>query len=270
MPCVNVLADCAAVPGGHARRRQAKTRSAELKPIKSYRNPVFMNSDEARPLRILAEYLEPERRLAKHGIEDTLVFFGSARLKEGSTYYEAARDIAFRMTQWSKGLSTDDHRRFVVCTGGGPGIMEAANRGASEARGRNVGMTISLPHEESANPYITRELSFHFHYFFMRKFWLAYMAKAILVFPGGFGTLDELFEMLTLKQTRRMNKPMPIVLFGNEYWREVINFDALVRHGTIDAKDVELVHRTDSVNDACEWLMRHLTEEALGKPGAML
>ncbi len=241
-----------------------------MKPIKSYRNPAFMNSAEARPLRILAEYLEPERRLHKDGIEDTLVFFGSARLKEGSPYYEAARQIAFRMTQWSKSLSPDDQRRFVVCTGGGPGIMEAANRGASEARGRNVGMTISLPHEESANPYITRELSFHFHYFFMRKFWLAYMAKAILVFPGGFGTLDELFEMLTLKQTHRMQKPMPIVLFGSDYWREVINFDALVRHGTIDAKDVELVHRTDSVDDACEWLMRHLTEEALGKPGAML
>ncbi len=241
-----------------------------MKPVKSYRNPEFMNSVDARPLRILAEYLEPESRLAKEGIEDTLVFFGSARLKEGSPYYEAARRIAFRMTQWSKSLSPEDQRRFVVCTGGGPGIMEAANRGASEARGRNVGMTIALPHEEAANPYITRELLFHFHYFFMRKFWLAYMAKAILVFPGGFGTLDELFEMLTLKQTRRMHKPMPVVLFGSDYWNEVLNFDTLVRNGTIDADDLKLVHRSDSVDEVCEWLQRNLGEEALAKPGAML
>ena len=241
-----------------------------MKPVKSYRNPSFMNSDAARPLRILSEYIEPECRLAKHGIEDTLVFFGSARLAEGTPYYEAARQMAFRMTQWSKSLSADDHRRFVVCTGGGPGIMEAANRGASEARGRNIGMTISLPHEETANAYITRELCFHFHYFFMRKFWLIYLAKALIVFPGGFGTLDELFELLTLKQTHRMNKPMPIILFGNDYWREVINFDALVRHGTIDAEDVQLVYRTDSVDEACDWLKQRLTEEALGKPGAMM
>ena len=178
--------------------------------------------------------------------------------------------MAFRMTEWSKSLSADDHRRFVVCTGGGPGIMEAANRGASEARGRNIGMTISLPQEETANAYITRELCFHFHYFFMRKFWLIYLAKALIVFPGGFGTLDELFELLTLKQTRRMNKPMPIILFGNDYWREVINFDALARHGTIDLEDVQLVYRTDSVDEACDWLKQRLTEEALGKPGAMM
>jgi uncharacterized protein (TIGR00730 family) len=241
-----------------------------LKSIKAYRNPAFINSKEARALRILAEYLEPESRLKAEGVEDTIVFFGSARLPAGSKWYEAARELAFRLTQWSKGLGPDDKRRFVVCTGGGPGIMEAANRGASEARGRNVGLTISLPHEESVNAHVTRELSFHFHYFFMRKFWLAYMAKAMIVFPGGYGTLDELFEVLTLKQTGRMSKPMPIVLFGTEYWKEVINFDALVKHGTIDAADVDLVHRTDSVDDACTWLMKHLTEEALGKPGPML
>jgi uncharacterized protein (TIGR00730 family) len=148
--------------------------------------------------------------------------------------------------------------------------MEAANRGASEALGRNVGLTISLPREEGANAHVTRELSFHFHYFFMRKFWLAYMAKAVIVFPGGYGTLDELFEVLTLVQTKRMTKRMPIVLFGTEYWHEVINFDALVRHGTIDAADVDLVHRTDSVDDAYDWLIDQLTEQALGKPGAML
>ncbi|MCW5576471.1 MAG: TIGR00730 family Rossman fold protein, partial [Burkholderiales bacterium] len=210
-----------------------------------------MGSRAARPLRILSEYLEPRTRLDAERVEDTVVFFGSARLKEGNQYYEAARELASRLTQWSKGLDPEGRRRFVVCTGGGPGIMEAANRGASEVRGRNVGLTISLPQEEFVNPYVTRELEFHFHYFFMRKFWFAYLAKALVVFPGGYGTLDELFEMLTLVQTKRMRKPMPIVLFGNDYWNEVINFDALVRHGTIDAKDLELMYRTDSVDEAC-------------------
>ena len=241
-----------------------------MKPVKSYRDSKFINSKEARALRILAEYLEPKSRLDAEGVEDTIVFFGSARLPPDSKWYEAARLLAFRLTQWSKGLGPAGQRRFLVCTGGGPGIMEAANRGASEARGRNVGLSISLPHEEAANAHVTRELAFHFHYFFMRKFWLAYMAKAMIVFPGGYGTLDELFEVLTLVQTKRMTKRMPIVLFGTEYWREVINFDALVRHGTIDAADVDLVHRTDSVDDAYEWLIHQLAEEALGKPGAML
>jgi uncharacterized protein (TIGR00730 family) len=241
-----------------------------LKPIKAYRNPDFMHAKEARALRILAEYLEPKSRFEAEAVEDTIVFFGSARIAEGSTWYEAARALAHRLTQWSKGLDPTTQRRFVVCTGGGPGIMEAANRGASEARGRNVGMKISLPREETINPHVTRELAFHFHYFFMRKFWLAYMAKAVIVFPGGFGTLDELFEVLTLVQTKRMTKHMPIVLFGTEYWREVINFDALVRHGTIAAADVDLVHRTDSVDEAYDWLILQLTEQALGKPGAML
>lgn len=240
------------------------------KPIKSYSNPKFMLGPDARELRILAEYLEPKSRLDAEGVEDTIVFFGSARFGEGSRWYEAARSLAFRLTQWSKGLGQAGQRRFVVCTGGGPGVMEAANRGASEARGRNVGLTISLPREEAANMHVTRELSFHFHYFFMRKFWLAYMAKAVIVFPGGYGTLDELFEVLTLVQTKRMTKRMPIVLFGTEYWQEIINFDALVRHGTIAAEDVNLVYRTDSVEDAYEWLIHQLTEEALGKPGAML
>ena len=241
-----------------------------MKPIKAYRNPEFMHGREARALRILAEYLEPKSRFEAEGVEDTIVFFGSARTAEGSTWYQAARALAQRLTLWSKGLDPAMQRRFVVCTGGGPGIMEAANRGASEARGRNVGLKISLPREETINAHVTRELGFHFHYFFMRKFWLAYMAKAVIVFPGGFGTLDELFEVLTLVQTRRMTKHMPIVLFGTEYWREVINFDALVRHGMIDAADVDLVYRTDSVEDAYDWLIRELTEQALGQPGAML
>jgi uncharacterized protein (TIGR00730 family) len=187
-----------------------------------------------------------------------------------STYYEAARELAFRLTQWSKDLDPQGERRFVVCTGGGPGIMEAANRGAAEARGMNVGLTISIPVEEFDNRYVTRELAFHFHYFFMRKFWFAYLAKAVIVFPGGFGTLDELFELLTLVQTRKMRKPMPIVLFGTEYWRHIIDFDALVRHGTISPGDVNLVYRTDSVDEAYSWIVRRLVEYALGQPGASL
>jgi len=264
-------------------------------PTKAYSDQAFLNSKDARALRILAEYLEPKARFEKHRVDDTIVFMGSARTKSRqeaeemlreaeagkgdaerarmalkmSAYYEAARELAFRLTQWSKELDPKE-RRFVVCTGGGPGIMEAANRGAAEARGLNVGLTISIPVEEFDNPYVTRELSFHFHYFFMRKFWFAYLAKAVIVFPGGFGTLDELFELLTLVQTRKLRKAMPIVLFGTEYWRQVIDFDALARHGTIDAADIELVHRTDSIDDAYQWIVRQLAEHALARPGATL
>ena len=239
------------------------------KKAKSYREPSFINSRDARPLRILAEYLEPKSRFEHFGIEDTIVFYGSARLKEGSKWYEAARQLSSRLTHWSKSLPTKE-RRFVICTGGGPGIMEAASRGASEAGGLSIGLGISLPFEEQANPWITRELHLRFHYFFMRKFWFAYLAKATIVFPGGFGTLDEMFEVLTLVQTRKMSKPMPIVLFGDEYWKDVVNFDTLVRHGTINPEDVELMHRTDSVDDAFEWVTRRLTERAMDKPGATL
>jgi uncharacterized protein (TIGR00730 family) len=239
------------------------------KRVKAYHNTEFINSRDARALRILAEYLEPRSRFQEHELEDTIVFFGSARTARDSKYYEAARQLAFRLTQWSKGLTTTE-RRFVVTTGGGPGIMEAANRGASEARGLTAGIGISIPVEQTDNAYITRGLSFHFHYFFMRKFWFAYLAKAMIAFPGGFGTLDELFESLTLVQTKKMKKPMPIVLFGTDYWNEVINFDALVRHGTISAEDLDLFHRTDSVDEAYEWLVRELTEHALGNPGATL
>ncbi len=237
--------------------------------VKAYHDAEFINSKDARALRILAEYLEPKARFEAHGLEDTIVFFGSARTAPDSKYYEAARQLAFRLTQWSKGLASSE-RRFVVATGGGPGIMEAANRGASEAKGLSAGIGISIPIEQTDNAYITRGLSFHFHYFFMRKFWFAYLAKAMIAFPGGFGTLDELFEALTLVQTKKMRKPMPIVLFGSDYWNEVINFDALVRHGTISPEDVNLVHRTDSVDEAFDWLVRQLTEHALGKPGASL
>lgn len=270
----------------HERRRSA---------VKAYLKESFLTSSDARPLRILSEYLEPKSRFDHYRIDDTIVFMGSARLvsreqaeaevraaerDEGSLerarlrlamsrYYEDARELARRLTEWSKQLE-DQGRRFVVCTGGGPGIMEAANRGASEAKGLNVGLTISIPVEEFDNRYVTRELSFHFHYFFMRKFWFAYLAKALLVFPGGFGTLDEMFEILTLRQTHKMRKHLAIVLFGTEYWEEVINFEALIRHGTIDREDLQLFHRTDSVDEAFEIVTRHLTEHALAERGAIL
>ena len=263
--------------------------------IKAYQSENFLNSKDARALRILSEYLEPDSRLRYYKVTDTIVFMGSARVVsneqahealveaekgkgdigqarvgvEMSAYYEASRDLARRLTRWSKGLS-EEERRFVVCTGGGPGIMEAANRGASEEKGLNVGLTISIPIEEFVNPYVTRELFFHFHYFFMRKFWFAYLAKAVIVFPGGFGTLDELFEILTLLQTRKIGKHLPVVLFGPKYWEEVINFDALIRRGVIDARDLTLFHRTDSVDDAFEFLVRNLTQYALAERGAIL
>jgi uncharacterized protein (TIGR00730 family) len=263
--------------------------------VKAYLNESFLTSAGARPLRILAEYLEPKNRFDHYQIDDTIVFMGSARFiareqaqaelaaaeRDGgdvgqarqrlamSAYYEAARELARRLTEWSKGLE-DPERRFVVCTGGGPGIMEAANRGASEAKGLNVGLTISIPIEEFDNKYVTRELAVHFHYFFMRKFWFMYLAKALIVFPGGFGTLDELFEVLTLLQTRKMRKHLQVVLFGGDYWDEVINFEALIRHGTISGEDLRLFHRTDSVDEAYELITRHLTEYALAERGAFL
>jgi uncharacterized protein (TIGR00730 family) len=266
------------------------------RPPRAYRNQSFLNSKEARPLRILAEYFEPKARFERQRVDDTIVFMGSARTLsreqaeaalrraesgEGdlerarmalhmSAYYEAARTLAYRLTLWSKDLDPTGERRFVVCTGGGPGIMEAANRGAAEARGMNVGLTISIPKEDFDNRYVTRELAFHFHYFFMRKFWFAYLAKAVIVFPGGYGTLDELFELLTLVQTHRMRKAMPMVLFGNEYWRQIVDFDALVRHGTISPGDVDLIFRTDSVDEAYDWIVRELAEHALGQPGPMM
>src|SRR4051812_40829210 len=240
--------------------------------IKSYHNTGFLNSKDARVLRMLSEYLEPKSRFDRHRVEDTVVFMGSARIRsredaealmreaeagngdletarmalQMSNYYEAARELAARLTRWSKELGEKD-RRFVVCTGGGPGIMEAANRGASEAHGLNVGLTISIPVEEFDNRYVTRELSFHFHYFFMRKFWFAYLAKAVIVFPGGYGTMDELFELLTLVQTRKMRKPMPIVLFGTQYWNKIVDFKALAKHGMISLTDTDLMFHTDSV-----------------------
>jgi uncharacterized protein (TIGR00730 family) len=266
-----------------------------VEPIKAYTNQGFLQSKDARILRILAEYLEPKSRFDRYSVDDLIVFMGSARTPSGedagarlaeaertgvgveqarlqvkmSAYYEAARELARRMTEWSKNLDAPD-RRFVVCTGGGPGIMEAANRGASEARGVNVGLTISLPEEEWGNPYITRELDIHFHYFFMRKFWFVYLAKAVVLFPGGFGTLDELFEILTLLQTRKIRKHLPVVLYGSEFWDKVINFEALVEVGTISADDLKLIHRTDSVEDAYDFIVGELSRFAMNIPGARL
>jgi hypothetical protein len=249
----------------------------------AFLDPEFMASRSARTLRILAEYVEPEQRFKDNDIRDTIVFFGSARilsrdaanekLKKAreidedvdaaelqlrmSRYYEDTRELAKRLTLWSKGLHAPG-RRFVVCSGGGPGIMEAANRGASEARGLNIGLNIQLPFEQHANPYITHALNFEFHYFFMRKFWFAYLAKAMVCMPGGFGTLDELTEILTLAQTLKVKKKLPIVLFGTEFWREVIDLNALVKFGTIAREDLDRLFRTDSVDEAFDFLTREL------------
>jgi uncharacterized protein (TIGR00730 family) len=264
-------------------------------PEKSYRNETFLNSKAARPVRILAEYLHPEARFDSFGISDTVVFFGSSRIRPRdealaylehartlggdlsaaeqavhmSRYYEDCCELARRITEWSKGLE-EKRRRFVVCTGGGPGIMEAANRGASEAKGLNIGLTISIPSEQQGNRYITRHLTFEFHYFFMRKFWFVYLAKALIAFPGGFGTLDEFFEVMTLIQTRKLRKKVPIVLYGSEYWDKVIDFEALVQFGTISATDLALFHKTDSVDEAFAYITRELRENALASPGARL
>ena len=208
----------------------------------AYENAEFLASEEARPLRIVAEYLEPLHRFAQAGVRDTIVFFGSARLTADGPlgrYYEDARILARKITQWSMALPTHAHR-YVVCSGGGGGIMQAANQGASEAGGKTIGLNISLPHEQAANPYITRELAFEFHYFFMRKLWFAHLARGIVVFPGGFGTLDELFEILTLAQTGKLDRKIVVVLYGSTYWKEIINFQALLRHGMISAQDLDL------------------------------
>ena len=253
---------------------------------KAYKNSDFLMGREARPLRILSEYLEPQARFARYKVADTVVFFGSARAlpielaeealvnakatgnpssiarAEGgirlARYYEDARLLARSMTEWSKSLVSPT-RRYLVCSGGGPGIMEAANRGASEAHGISIGLGISLPDEPTMNAYITREMGFEFHYFFMRKFWFVYLAKALVVFPGGFGTMDELFELLTLVQTRKSTKRMPIILYGRQFWSEVLNFDALIRWGTIDATDLSLFHVADTPDEAFAYLTRELS-----------
>jgi uncharacterized protein (TIGR00730 family) len=264
---------------------------------KAYKNISFLTSPGARHIRILTEYEEPRQRFRAHGVKDTIVMFGSARVRppdtaladveaakrelEGepedsthrpyleralvqaernariSRFYDDSRNLAARLTEW--GLKRKGGRRYYICSGGGPGIMEAANRGAADVPGGlSVGLGISLPFEEKNNVYVSEELSFEFHYFFMRKYWFAYLAKAMVVMPGGFGTMDELFEVLTLRQTGKMKKRLPMVLFGREYWDQVINLDAMVDWGVISERDLRLVHRTDSVDDAFDFLVREL------------
>ena len=258
----------------------------------AYLDAQFLESDEGRPLRILSEYLEPLRRFKDQRIQDTVVFFGSARVDsreraeralktlrargvsetdaqfqaelarskkhvDWARFYEDAREVARRLTAWSASLHGENHR-FVVTSGGGPGIMEAANRGATEAGGKTVGLNIRLPFEQGANDYITEGLHFEFHYFFMRKFWCAYLAKALVIFPGGFGTCDELFEILTLAQTDKLSKKIAVILYGREYWEHVLNFEPMAEWGAIAEQDKELVKWADSPDEAFEQLRQHL------------
>ena len=259
----------------------------------AYHLPEFLESAEARPIRILSEYLEPLRRFRDQKIQDTVVFFGSARVDsheraeralatlrardvhdanehyeaeltrlrrhlDWAKYYEEARELARLLTSWSLTLQTENHR-FVVTSGGGPGIMEAANRGAREAGGKTIGLNIRLPFEQGANPYITDGLHFEFHYFFMRKFWFAYLAKALVIFPGGFGTCDELFEILTLVQTDKLSKRIGVILYGRDFWDEVLDFKPFIEWGAIAEKDMELIHFADTPSEAFEQLREHLT-----------
>jgi hypothetical protein len=242
---------------------------------KAYKNLDFLNSKDARTVRILSEYLYPKAQLEEEKVTNTIVIFGSARApspeelgsKEERSknlklaeYYEATRILSKRLTEWSKNLNHED-QKYVICSGGGPGIMVAANRGASEAEGKNIALRISLPFENIPNPYVSPELDFEFHYFFTRKFWFSYLSKALVIMPGGFGTLDEFFEILTLIQTGKIKKNLPIVLFGKEYWNKLINFETLVEYGTINRKDLDLFFLTSSVDDAFEHITSSLNSK---------
>jgi len=267
----------------------------------AYLDRAFLESDDARPIRILAEYLEPLRRFKAQNIQDTVVFFGSARIHsrevaekalerltrkagkadrdheelvrrgrkavEWSRYYEESRQLAKLLTQWALSLGAP-HHRFVVCSGGGPGIMEAANRGATEAGGKTIGLNIKLPFEQGPNRYISDGLHFEFHYFFMRKFWFAYLAKALVIFPGGFGTLDEMFELLTLMQTEKLAKQIQIVLYGTQYWDPILNLEPMAEWGAIGPEDENLLARADTPQAAFEILKAHLTEHHITPPVA--
>ena len=263
------------------------------KPVKAYRNIQFLNSPIGRSVRILSEFLEPLGRFKKEGIKNTIVVFGSARILpravtrkrlalleakyrsgkarsgkvpgeletarialEMSAYYEDAVKLTYMLTKWSKTLKPDT--RFAICSGGGPGIMEAANKGAMKAGGRSIGLNISLPFEQDANPYISKELEFEFHYFFMRKFWFLYPAKGLLMFPGGFGTLDELLEVLTLVQTKKITKPMPIILYGRKYWESIMNFNEMLRLGVIEKADMKLFDFADNPEEAFSMMKEQL------------
>lgn len=229
----------------------------------AYRNGSFIDGDAGRPLRILAEYLEPLERFKRLQVHDTVVFFGSARIAEEgplSRFYQDARRVAHLLTAWSRSLP--DPGRFVVCSGGGGGIMEAVNRGASEAGGRSIGLNIGLPHEQRPNRFVTPELNLEFHYFFMRKLWFSHLARGLVAFPGGFGTLDEVMEVLTLSQTKKLARRIPIILYGAAFWRETVNFEALVQQGLIDHADLGLFQVADSPEAAFEMLRDQLPLDA--------
>jgi uncharacterized protein (TIGR00730 family) len=263
---------------------------------KAYENEDFLNSADARILRILAEFLEPQGKFKKHNIADTIVFFGSARLlprdqavkalnkfntldpkrTKGfaeklraaqhavlmSNYYEDAVKLSKRLTEWSLGFNSSSNR-FIICTGGGPGIMEAANKGAKLAGGLSIGLNISIPFEQFVNKYVSPDLSFEFHYFFMRKFWFAYLAKALIVFPGGFGTMDEFFEIMTLVQTGKIKKKLLMVVYDEKYWRSIINLENLHNNGMINKEDLSLFSFCNSVDDAFNIITKHFENNYL-------
>ncbi len=281
-----------------SRRRPSK----EIEP--PYRDPLFMESLPARPVRIITEYIDPLERMRREKVGDTIVMFGSARILsreqalvhlhklqkakkkrlnaeqyrvalrdakaavEMSGYYEEARELARRITSWSMTLG-DSPRRFVICSGGGPGIMEAANRGAAEAGGKSIGLSIELPHEQRPNDYISPELSFMFHYFFMRKLWFAQLAKALIVFPGGYGTMDELWEMLTLMQTGKLQRRNLILIYGRKYWDRVLDWKHMLRCGTINKHELGLLEFADTVDQAFDRVREGLEKHHL-EPDALL
>jgi uncharacterized protein (TIGR00730 family) len=246
--------------------------SKRQRPPKAYKNISFLNSSDARTIRILSEYYEPLARFKKHKIKNSIVFFGSARVadpahadKTGQTphqkklgkYYQDAVELARKLTEWSINRESGK-QHYYICSGGGPGIMEAANKGAYLAGGKSIGLNISIPMEQYPNAYITEDLMFEFHYFFIRKFWFMYLAKALVIFPGGFGTLDELFEAMTLIQTGKVSKPLPIVIYGNEYWQHVLKFDTMVEWGTIDEHEKQLLYFSDDVEDTYHYLTSNI------------
>jgi uncharacterized protein (TIGR00730 family) len=273
-----------------------KAQRSTPKSAQSFEKSEFFKSPEARAMRILGEYLYPEKQFKFHSINNTIIFFGSARIRADeefhhehalllahheraatdekpqierqierlkkqwqlTRYYSEAQELARMLTEWSKKFPKS--KRFTICSGGGPGIMEAANRGAYQAQGKSIGLNISLPFEQFPNPYITPDLNFEFHYFFMRKFWFAFMAKALIIFPGGFGTLDELMELLTLVQTRKINQKLPILIYGEQFWKNVLNFEYLAEMGMISESDLNLLTFVNSPGQAFTLLTRELEE----------